>query len=282
MWTRKELKEKAKERLRMNYWKCILAALLLGLIGGGVGIKIPEKILFGNRGSSSSEEEYEFEEYEDDGPNLDEFFSSIGEKSSTFGDGEFDDGKGVALMVVFVTLLMVLFIFILVLLVVVLPLHILLINPMEVGIRRFFARNLKEQANIREVCYAFDHSYKNCVKVQFFRGLYIFLWSLLLVVPGIIKAYEYKMMPYILAEEPEISIGEAFVRSKFMMDGNKWKAFVLDLSFLGWYILSGMTFGILSIFYVGPYVEQTRAALYRKLKEQKGSGNNGIYDSGCR
>ena len=80
MWTRKELKEKAKERLRMNYWKCILAALLLGLIGGGVGIKIPEKILFGNRGSSSSEEEYEFEEYEDDGPNLDEFFSSIGEK----------------------------------------------------------------------------------------------------------------------------------------------------------------------------------------------------------
>ena len=86
------------------------------------------------------------------------------------------------------------------------------------------------------------------------------------LIPGIIKSYEYRMIPYILGETPNIPKEEAFALSRAMMTGNKWKAFVLDLSFLGWYILSGLTFGILGIFYVNPYVEQTSAALYQKLK----------------
>ena len=102
---------------------------------------------------------------------------------------------------------------------------------------------------------------------MFLKALYVFLWSLLLVIPGIIKGYEYRMIPYILAENPGIDTKEAFAMSKQMMDGNKWNAFVLDLSFLGWIILSVFTCGILAVFYVNPYIYMTDAELYVALKE---------------
>ena len=89
---------------------------------------------------------------------------------------------------------------------------------------------------------------------------------MLFLVPGIIKSYEYRMIPYILADNPTISYEEAFALSKKMMTGNKWDAFVLDLSFIGWRILGGLTCGILSLFYVNPYQYQTNAALYEALK----------------
>ena len=85
-------------------------------------------------------------------------------------------------------------------------------------------------------------------------------------IPGIVKSYEYRMIPYIMAEHPELSYKEAFRMSKEMMQGNKWSAFVLDLSFLGWHILGIMTLGILEIFYVAPYVAMTDAYLYKTLK----------------
>ena len=59
-----------------------------------------------------------------------------------------------------------------------------------------------------------------------------FLWSLLLIIPGIVKSYEYRMIPYLLADHPEMSKDEAFAASKAMIDGNKWDAFVLDFSFI--------------------------------------------------
>ena len=62
------------------------------------------------------------------------------------------------------------------------------------------------------------------------------------------------MIPYLLAEYPEMSMEEAFSRSREMMYGEKWNAFVLDLSFIPWFLLSGLTFGIVGIFYVNPYV----------------------------
>ena len=108
---------------------------------------------------------------------------------------------------------------------------------------------------------------KNTIFTMFMKGLFQFLWSLLFVIPGIIKAYEYRMIPYILSENPEISRERVFEISKKMMMGNKWNTFVLDLSFLGWEILSGLTIGILGIFYVNPYVQSTNAELYAYLRE---------------
>ena len=112
----------------------------------------------------------------------------------------------------------------------------------------------------------FDSNYKSMVKTMFFRDLYVFLWTLLLVIPGIVKAYQYMMIPYLLAENPEMTKEQAFAESKRMMSGQKWRAFVLDLSFIGWEILSLLTFGLVGIFYVNPYRDSTHAALYEKLR----------------
>lgn len=76
------------------------------------------------------------------------------------------------------------------------------------------------------------------------------------------------MIPYILAENPKIERKKAFKLSKEMMKGNKWKTFILDLSFLGWELLSIFTFGLLNIFYINPYKVATTVELYEVLKKQ--------------
>jgi hypothetical protein len=151
---------------------------------------------------------------------------------------------------------------------------IFLFNPLEVGCNRFFVRNLHEKAQVGNVGFAFDTYYLNNVKILFFRDLYLVLWTLLFIIPGIVKAYEYRMIPYILAENPHMSKKEVFAASKSMMMGNKWKAFVLDLSFLGWHILSVFTVGILELFYVAPYMYATNAALYEALAYGRPNNNN--------
>lgn len=114
----------------------------------------------------------------------------------------------------------------------------------------------------------FSRSYKNIVKIMFLKNLYIVLWSMLFVIPGIIKAYEYRMIPYILAENPDISMEEAFALSKKMMDNEKLNTFALDLSFLGWFLLGSVSLGICLIFYVTPYYNLTNAELYIVLKQK--------------
>ena len=141
-----------------------------------------------------------------------------------------------------------------------------LLTPFEYGCRKFFRKNLDEPAKLSNIVYVFDSHYKNVVKTAFLRDLFIWLWSLLFVIPGIIKSYEYRLVPYIVSENPNINYKDALAESKKLMQGNKWKTFVLDLSFIGWDILSLMTWGFLDIFFVGPYKASTEAALYETLK----------------
>lgn len=98
-------------------------------------------------------------------------------------------------------------------------------------------------------------------------GIFTFLWSLLLIIPGIIKTLSYSMAYYVLAEHPEMSAREALNESKAMMDGHKWELFVLELSFLPWILLTGITFGIAAV-YVVPYQSSTIANFYQKIKRQ--------------
>lgn len=142
---------------------------------------------------------------------------------------------------------------------------VLVLNPLDVGSKRFFVMSHSGPAEFRELLYAFDHGYKNVVKVLLIRDIKLILWTCLFIVPGIIKGYEYRMIPYLLAENPELTQEEVFRLSKQMMDEQKWDAFVLDMSFLGWEILSSLTWGIAGIFYVNPYVHLTDAALYNEL-----------------
>lgn len=99
---------------------------------------------------------------------------------------------------------------------------------------------------------------------QFLVGLFTFLWSLLLFVPGIIKACSYSQAMYILAENPGISPTEAINRSKAMMEGHKMEYFLLSLSFIGWALLAPFTLGILYIWLI-PYMQATMANFHKSL-----------------
>lgn len=99
-------------------------------------------------------------------------------------------------------------------------------------------------------------------------GLYTFLWTLLFIIPGIIKGYSYAMTNYILKDEPELRYNGAIEKSMKMMNGHKMSLFLLDLSFIGWYLLCILTLG-LGLFLVYPYHYTARAHFYEELKQNE-------------
>ena len=142
-------------------------------------------------------------------------------------------------------------------------------NLLKMGGYRFFILNQTAQPGIGTLLDGFRSGhYVNIVLTMFLRDLFTTLWSLLLVVPGIVKHYEYLMVPYIIAENPAMDYKEAFQISKQMMDGEKMEAFIMVLSFLGWYLLSAVTCGLLAIFYVNPYVQASFAEMYTFNKQK--------------
>lgn len=144
---------------------------------------------------------------------------------------------------------------------------ILIGSVLDVGKNRFFLNGFKGDAEIGDLFSTFNKKeYFPIFKTQFMKGLYIFLWTLVLIVPGIIKSFEYLMVPYILADNPHISTKRALQLSSEMTDGHKWSIFVLGLSFILWDILGLLTLGIGGVF-VSPYVQATYAKLYVDLSE---------------
>lgn len=239
MWTRRELKEQAKAALKRNYWKAVLVTVLFGMLVGGTGASA-------SAGVSAS---------------------------AASGSGSETADSVVTFVIAFLHetmpgLLTAIIIVSVVLVVLSLAVSILLLNPINVGFAYFRVNALRGTGNVGDLGRGFDAAYKRNVGTLLLQAVYTFLWTCLLIVPGFIKAYEYSMIPYLLADHPEMTRQEAFAASKAMMKGNKWKAFVLDLSFIPWDILSALTLGILSVFYVAPYRRLTAAALYEKLKAQ--------------
>jgi len=105
--------------------------------------------------------------------------------------------------------------------------------------------------------------------MQLLRSVYIFLWSLLFVIPGIYAAYGYAMAPYILAENPEMTANEAITKSKELMNGNRWRFFCLEISFIGWALLVAfLTLGI-GVLWLKPYMETSYAVFYREICAEK-------------
>lgn len=259
MWTRKELKERAKEALKRNYWKIVLVSLIGMLIGGGLGSSGISGGGSDIRDMASDNVKEHFTEHENDDVDW--------EGAEAVLDDIQMDIRPQDIVAVAFTVIVVLIVAAIVLAIGI-ALDVLLLNPVQVGINRFMVKSLDDTARIAEVGYTFDHNYKNGVKVMFFKDLYVVLWSLLFIVPGIYKAYQYRMVPYILGENPDMTYQEVLQISKDMMDGQKWDAFVLDLSFILWHMLGGITCGLAEIFYVAPYVNLTDAALYSRLSRK--------------
>ena len=144
---------------------------------------------------------------------------------------------------------------------------IFLIVPLGIGFANAFLKLLRQGDNaLTENTLKFaTRNYWHKVWGGFLMSLFIFLWSLLLVIPGIVKAFSYAMTPFILEENPELGANEAIDRSRAMMKGHKFDLFWLLLSFIGWYLLCLITFG-LALLWVTPYVETAIASFYEDVK----------------
>ncbi len=147
-------------------------------------------------------------------------------------------------------------------------LSIFVFNPLEVGCQRFFVVNQHQPAQMGELKTAFKNNYGATVIGIFVRDFLICLGFIFFVIPGLILSYSYRMVPYILADDPNLSGIEALKISRAMMKGQKWNCFVFDLSFMLWYILSVVTCGIAGVFYVNPYKYNSDAALYEEIRDQ--------------
>ncbi len=144
----------------------------------------------------------------------------------------------------------------------------LLTGTLTVGAARFFLNLInRTEPGIEDLFSAFKN-YGNTLVLGLLTMLYTFLWSLLLIIPGIIKSLGYFAAPYILAEHPEIKASEALRMSEEMMKGHKKELFLLGLSFAGWFLLSILTLGI-GIIFLQPYYQTTMAEFFNEI-----SGNN--------
>jgi len=239
MWSRGGLKQRAKNALRDTYWKAFIVSLVVSMIAsggaGGSGANV------GNWNNSSGSQ------------------GNIGRFS-----GDPDIFAIIAIMVGVVVLIII---------IVASLIRIFLGYNLEVGGRRYFIQAAQGDVNMGYLGYGFKKErYMNIIKTMFLKGVFNFLWYLLFFIPGIVKAYAYSMVPYILADNPEIDYKRAIELSQQMTRGEKWRMWVLDLSFMGWYFLGALACGI-GVIFVRPYDDATHGELYLALR-QKAIENN--------
>lgn len=233
MWNRAGLKANAKENLKRFYWPAFLVCIIVGIFnGGGSGISSGFNGFNGGYNSGSSAAEY----------------------------GDFSQIINPVVIGLALSIFLVIF-------AIALAVTLLVGNPLLVGKNRFFMGNRDTKTGIGAIGYAFSSgNFWNVVKTMFLMQLFTFFWSLLLIIPGIIKSYEYAMIPYILSENPGIETRRAFELSKEMMTGQKWNYFVLQLSFIGWFLLGFLACCVGTLF-VNPYYEATLAEFYGWARE---------------
>ncbi len=219
MWTRAELKSRAKLVLKVSYWQAFLVSLIIALAQGGLG------------GSSRYE-------YQANSPLTHDIWPYLP-------------------IIISVTILVFLL---------ALAFRLFLGYPLEIGGRKYFIGSTGNKFDLNKLSYAFHKEwYMNIVLCMLWRDFINFMWFLLFIIPGIIKFYAFRMVPYILADNPHIDYKRALELSTRMTGGHKWAMFVLDLSFIGWYLLGMLAFLIGTLF-VLPYQNATLAELYIVLR----------------
>ena len=237
MRTRQEIKAIGKEQFKLNYWNCVLAALLVTAVLGVIswmsnGQEIARVVSTGQDAFRVVSGQQETIEIISSQP----VQSTVSVRSNAGG------------------LLML-----------------LLGGPITVGLNYFFVKNVRGERDELSVTTPFSEAFKNYPRKlggSLWMGLFVFLWSLLFIIPGLIKAISYAMTQYILADCPNVKATDALKLSMRMMKGHKWEFFVMGLSFLGWELLSALTLGILGVFYAGPYMRSSFAQYYLEVRDQ--------------
>lgn len=140
--------------------------------------------------------------------------------------------------------------------------HLILGGVVQLGYAQYLLKQQdREISAMKDLFSQFDR-FKDGFLQLFLRKLFVALWSLLLVIPGIYKSFAYSMTPFLMAEDPTLSARAAMRLSEEKMDGHKWELFCLELSFIGWILLAVITFGVGEIF-LAPYMNAAFAAFYR-------------------
>ena len=222
----KELRQKAWESLKGKYWMAFAVIIVTGLIGS-----------VGNAFVSF-------------GQNLSEVLGLVdpAELDSTMAIGTLVL-NGVVIVSAIIGAVLSIFV----------------TNAITVGVSNYFIKNTDSKPSFADAFSGFKVKYGRNIGTLLLVGIKLVLWTLLFIVPGVIKTYEYAIIPYILADDPEISSKDAFKKAKQMMNGNKWRLFKLEFSFIGWAVLCVLTLGI-GTFFLIPYVNAATAEFYVELK----------------
>ena len=145
--------------------------------------------------------------------------------------------------------------------------YILVGNVITIGSKGWFLRYWRgESPPVSDVFAGFSSYYSSFVTTGLLKGIYVFLWSLLFIIPGIVMGYAYSMADYIICEYPHLTASRALELSRRITYGYKAELFVFDLSFLGWSLAAAVTCGVLGIAYVNPYYSTAHAGVYDTLK----------------
>ena len=225
----KELRVKAWESLKGKYWMAFAVILVTGLIGS-----------LGNSFVS--------------------FAQNLGEVLGLVNPDELDSTMAIGALVLngvvmFSAIIGSLF-------------GIFVANAITVGVSNYFIKNTYSKPSFKDAFSGFKVKYGRNIGTLFITGIKVVLWSILFIITGIIKTYEYAIIPYILADDAEISSKDVFKKAKQMMKGNKWRLFKLEFSFIGWFVLCVLTLGIGTLFLI-PYVNAANAEFYAELKNKQ-------------
>lgn len=227
------LKRNAKAVMRRSYWTMFVVALIGGILSSGIVSKMSTSIKFNDNSFETKQ-----------------FFKIF----------IFQSPMSMFILQMFATMVVVS--------VLISMLYSVFIgNALEYGVKRYFLQNVHaEKIPISMMFIAFKEDYWNIIKIMLVRNIKTLLWFFLFIIPGIVKSYEYQMIPYILAEDSSMQMNEVFARTRDLTYGKKADLFILDLSFIGWLLLGFVTFGISKLF-LSPYIEAVYAEAYISLKE---------------
>jgi uncharacterized membrane protein len=227
MWSIAELKSRGKQAFRANYWQSVAVSFVMAIFAGGTASAASNRVQ-----STTSEVTVEG--------------AGVSPEQAAFI-------AAVVLGVIFTVGIVGSIV------------HALLANPIEVGGRRFFEKNANDPTTQFNTMFEGFQDYGRVLVTMLIRDVFILLWTLLLIIPGAMKAYSYRLVPYLVKDRPELSPMEVLAESEALMRGNRWQAFVMDLSFLGWLLLGVVTLNLGNIFWTNPYMNATDAALYQEL-----------------
>lgn len=227
MWSIAELKNRGKQAFRANYWQSVAVSFVMAIFAGGTASAATNRVQ-----NTTSEVTVEG--------------AGVSPEQAAFI-------AAVVLGVVFTVGIVGSIV------------HALLANPIEVGGRRFFEKNANDPTTQFNTMFEGFQDYGRVLVTMLIRDVFILLWTLLLIIPGAMKAYSYRLVPYLVKDRPELSPMEVLAESEALMRGNRWRAFVMDLSFLGWLLLGVVTLNLGNIFWTNPYMNATDAALYQEL-----------------